>query len=148
MIIQRDTTPTKEFIRLIDTVIVKEEKIRILVKEISNSNEDSLSLLKAKLVQLQRKLKQSDLPPMEKVIVRIDTVHIPVPSDAPVKQSFLREYSEVKYLDPVTGKVRIHTISYPKYGISINTGYGLMLPYPYTRFTHGPYIGLGAYFRI
>lgn len=131
-----------EFIRLVDTVIVTQEKLRVLSNDSLRFYHDEVNRLKS-------------LPPQIKVVTRVDTVweyqEIPIVLDDIAKKNYVKidkrstplyEYHDVKY-----NNIKIHTIPYRKFGLSFNLGYGAMYGIDDSQFHHGPYVGAGIYYR-
>ena len=148
-----------EFKRLVDTVIVYQEKVeeKIIRKEIEN---DSVQLLKSELdkahsdiVALTSKVKELKYKETQKDTLVKNTYVLVEPgygkavdlADFTIqkKPGLLNNYHEVKYQD-----IKIRIISEKKYGFSTNLGYGGMYGFDDGKLHHGVYLGIGGYYKF
>lgn len=137
-----------EFIRLVDTVIVTQDKIREkLLYQVPVETRDSIVYMLRQIDNLNKKL---ILVQSDKSVRLRDTVYVPFPYDrakleSQVKKerSFLNDFHTIHL-----NEINIHTIKVPRYGLGLQMGFGGTYGFDDNRLHYGPYLGVGAYYRF
>ena len=143
-----DTIPVlykdPEFEKLVDTVIVTQEKIKNeYLYQVPSETRDSLNHLNHLVDNLIKKLQQSKV---EKV--KVDTVYVTItPPSTPLDTKKVRSlWSDDYHMNK--NEIHIHTISIPRFGLGVSGGIGGMYGLDDKNFHYGPYFGAGIYYKF